>query len=140
MQRIVQETANSRRVPFGQIFLAAPDVDSDVFRQLAGAYTRAAKRTTLYVSSRDRALAASGIVHDYPRAGYNPPLTILSGIDTVEVSNIDLTFLGHGYYADARDFLHDIHALMLNDEMPIKRMGLQAAKTDEGEEYWVIAK
>jgi esterase/lipase superfamily enzyme len=138
LHRIIQQAAAGGHVPFGQIFLAAPDVDADVFRQLAGVFTQVTERTTLYVSSRDRALASSGIVHDYPRAGYNPPVTIVPGIDTVEVSNIDLTFLGHGYYADARNFLQDMHALLLHNEPPEKRMGVRAASTVDAQAYWVI--
>jgi esterase/lipase superfamily enzyme len=33
--------------PFGQIILAAADVDADVFRQLSAAYAQVANRTTL---------------------------------------------------------------------------------------------
>jgi esterase/lipase superfamily enzyme len=142
MQRIIQEAnqLDSGRVPFGQILLAAPDVDADVFRQLAGIYAQAAQRTTLYVSSRDMALASSGIVHGSPRAGYKPPVTVVPAIDTVEVSNIDLTFLGHGYFAEARDLLHDMHALLEYNAAPEKRLGLRPARTDDGEAYWIIGK
>lgn len=138
MQQILQQAQVMGTIPFGQIFLAAPDVDSDVFENLAGAYPNLAQRTTLYVSSKDKALHVSGILHDYPRAGYYPPVTVLPGIDTVEVSNIDMTFLGHGYYADARDLLSDIHALLMHDESPDKRFGLQEDYTEDGKLYWVI--
>jgi len=40
--------------PFGQVILAAADVDADVFRQLSAAYAEVASRTTLYVSKRDQ--------------------------------------------------------------------------------------
>ena len=52
--------------------------------------SQVAARTTLYVSSKDRALASSGIVHDAPRAGYTPPVTIVDGIDTVPSACVDL--------------------------------------------------
>jgi esterase/lipase superfamily enzyme len=115
-------------VPFGQIFLAAPDVDAEEFLLESAVYRGAAKRTTLYASSRDRALASSGILHGgYPRAGYAPPITVVDGLDTVEVTNVDLSWLGHGYYADARDLLHDMHAVLLHDDPPEKRHGLRAS-------------
>jgi esterase/lipase superfamily enzyme len=79
---------------FSQIFLAAPDVDADLFRELALVYPKISRRATMYVSSRDRALEASYWLHDYPRAGFAPPITIVDGIDTVEVTDIDLTLLG----------------------------------------------
>jgi|GEM_PF-1207463 len=138
LQRIVQQVAQAGRIPFGHLVLAAPDIDAELFHDLAAAYTRVAQRTTLYVSSKDKALATSGILHDYPRAGYVPPVTVMQGIDTIEVSNADLTFLGHGYYAAARDLLHDIHDLILHGSPPKSRLGLISAKTPEGRGYWRI--
>jgi esterase/lipase superfamily enzyme len=110
LQRVVKEVKADGSVPFGQIFLAAPDVDLDVFRDLASVYKQLSERTTLYVSSRDKALASSGFIHDHPRAGFVPPVTIVPGIDTIEVSSIDLTLLGHGYVASARSILSDMSA------------------------------
>jgi esterase/lipase superfamily enzyme len=138
MQRIVAQASGAGAALFGQIILAAPDVDSDVFRQLAGDCCRSAQRTTLYISSRDKALASSGIIHRAPRAGYWPPVTVLPGIDTVEVSNIDLTWLGHGYVAEARDILTDIHALFLHNDPPQNRMGMRAKVSEAGDAYWVV--
>ena len=121
-----------------QVFLAAPDIDEDLFRDLSDVYRSMAMRTTMYVSSKDLALNSSGIIHDHPRAGYTPPVTVVEGVDTVEVSNIDLTFLGHGYVASARPVLADMHNVMASDAAPKRRFGLQLAFTDDGEEYWRI--
>lgn len=41
-------------VKFGQIFLAALDVDADLFKQLAKVYPTISERTTLYVSAKDK--------------------------------------------------------------------------------------
>jgi hypothetical protein len=62
----------------------------------------------------------------------------LPGIDTINVTNADLTLLGHGYVADARDVLTDMHALITQDAPPDKRFGLREAKNEEGERYWLI--
>jgi esterase/lipase superfamily enzyme len=134
LQRIGAAAAGLAKIPLGQLVLAAPDIDAALFRDLAKAYSLG-QRTTLYVSSKDRALAASGIVHDHPRAGYTPPVTVIDGIDTIEVSNIDLTFLGHGYYAAARDLLHDMHELISYGAAPSARHGLRQAGG-----YWRIAR
>ena len=142
MQRIFDRVQTESEVSFGQIFLAAPDVDPDLFQDLAEAYRNLAERTTLYVSSKDRALQSSGIVHNYPRLGFcsSPEeITIVEGIDTVEVSNIDLSWLGHGYYGDARDLLQDIHKLLTNDTPPNKRFAFQPA-TVRNQKYWIIGK
>lgn len=138
LQRVMQQAAGAGKVPFGQMLLAAPDIDAALFRDLAKLYPQLGQHTTLYVSSKDKALAASGIVHDHPRAGYTPPVTVVPGIDTVEVSNVDLTFLGHGYYAAARNVLHDMHNLIMHGSPPKSRMGLITATTPEGQPYWQI--
>jgi esterase/lipase superfamily enzyme len=136
-QELAQRAATGSRVRFGQIFLAAPDVDAEVFARLAAAYTQMAQRTTLYASSNDKALAGSGIIYGAPRAGYAPPITIVPGIDTVEVSAIDLSKLGHGYFGAARSFLSDIYALMQSDQPPAKRIGLIEWQGISGT-YWRI--
>ena len=135
VQRIVGRAEEAASVPFGHVVLAAPDVDARVFGDLAALYLRVARRTTLYASSKDRALKSSGLIHDAPCAGYTPPVTTVSGIDTVEVSNVDLTFLGHGYFAAARDLLHDLHDLLVNDLPPERRMGLEPSRDGR---YWII--
>jgi esterase/lipase superfamily enzyme len=138
MKELLRRAADKTGIRFGQIFLAAPDVDASKFAKLAQAYDSLAARTTLYVSSKDRALASSGILHEFERAGFVPPVTILDGIDTVETSFIDLSFLGHGYFADARSLLQDMHSLLRKDSPPAERFGLRAA-TYDGRPYWVIS-
>ncbi|BBD63133.1 protein of unknown function DUF900, hydrolase-like (plasmid) [Nostoc sp. HK-01] len=137
MQRILAQVQGKSEISFGQIFLAAPDVDPDIFEELAQAYQNLAERTTLYISAKDKALATSGIIHDHPRVGFFPPITVVDGIDTVEVSNIDLTLLGHGYFADARDLLQDMHHLLINNTSPEKRFGLRK-KQENGQTFWII--
>src|SRR5207249_12069192 len=69
---VVGRIQKSLTVPLSQIILAAPDVDVDLFKRLAAVYATISKKTTMYVSGKDKALWSSGIVHDYPRAGYTP--------------------------------------------------------------------
>jgi len=135
MINILNKVKANSGTKFGQIFLAAPDEDTMVFRKLADVYPKITERTTLYVSSKDKALATSGIIHDYPRAGYTPPVTVIPGIDTVETEAVDLTFLGHGYYSDAKSVLGDMYTLMKKDQPPSKRDGLKVVVSD-GLRYW----
>jgi esterase/lipase superfamily enzyme len=123
---------------FNQIILAAPDVDADTFRQLCDAYAKVARRTTLYMSQRDRAVEASRWLYSAPRVGYAPPIFVAPGIDTVNVTNVDVTRLGHGYVADARSVLEDMHALITRDAAPATRFGLYESQTADGDRYWVI--
>jgi esterase/lipase superfamily enzyme len=121
---------------FGQIFLAAPDIDARLFRQAATVYSRLSARTTLYVCSADRALAFSGRVRDDCRTGYCPPVTVVEGIDTIEASNVNLDMLGHSYYAEAASVLYDMAFLLQIDLPPVRRPSLIPSKSDDGAAYW----
>ena len=138
VDRIARDAERRAGVRFGQFILAAPDVDTRKFQQLCGAYRALSERTTLYVSSRDVAVETSRWLHDFPRAGLLPPVTIADGIDTVNVVNADLTLLGHGYVAEARSVVSDMHALIRHDAAPQSRFGVRAMTTEQGQPYWLI--
>jgi esterase/lipase superfamily enzyme len=138
IDRIATTAAKESRVPFNQIILAAADVDRDTFARLSVAYRSVAQRTTMYVCARDRAVEASHWLHDYPRAGLAPPVLVVPGIDTINVSNLDLTLLGHGYVAEARDVLQDMHRLIREGSPPERRFGLRREVTPEGATYWMV--
>jgi esterase/lipase superfamily enzyme len=107
-------------VRFGQVFLAAPDVDANLFRQLARVYPRVSDRTTLYVSAADRALGLSRLISNTQRIGYTPPVTIVPGIDTVEATKVDVGWLGHGYYAEAASVMYDMASLIRRNDAPTR--------------------
>ncbi|HEU4728020.1 MAG TPA: alpha/beta hydrolase [Kofleriaceae bacterium] len=136
LQRISQPAAGPGTPRFGQLLLVAPDLDGNQLRDLATICRQLAQGTTLYISSKDRAPGGPGSVHDHAAAGYAPPLMIAPGIDTVEVWRADLTFLGHGYYAAARELLRDMHALIMHGTRAEARAGLVAARTSDGQPYW----
>jgi esterase/lipase superfamily enzyme len=125
-------------VRFGQVILAAADVDSGTFQSLCGAFVSLAKRATLYISGRDRAVEASRWLHDFARVGLMPPIFVVPGIDTVSVTNADLTMLGHGYVGEARDVLQDIHRLLVSNDPPERRFGLRKDQTQAGDPFWTI--
>lgn len=138
IEHVVNGLTNLQRMRVGQIILAAPDVDCDEFANLAKVYKQIAKRTTMYISAKDRALATSGFLHEYPRAGILPPVTCVPGIDTVEATNVDLSFLGHSHYAEARALIYDMHALIHKNDPPDDRAGLDPAFNEKGEKYWKV--
>jgi esterase/lipase superfamily enzyme len=135
--RITAHASAVGNVKFGQILLAAPDIDVDLFNELARVYPSISKRTTMYVSAKDRALGMSSWLQDSNRAGFTPPVTLLDGIDTIEVTNIDLTLLGHGYFAEAAPVLYDIKELMDSNSDPDKRLRTRPMGPQE-KRYWVI--
>jgi esterase/lipase superfamily enzyme len=121
LQRIAASAQTRGQVKFGQIFLAAPDVDRDLFVDLAELYAEHAERTTLYASDADLPVHMSALLHDAPRAGYYIPYTVAPGIDTVAVPDFDLDLLGHAYFAQAEALLHDIFDLMRHGKPPGQR-------------------
>jgi esterase/lipase superfamily enzyme len=138
VNRIAKAAQMRSKIPFAQIVLAAADVDIDTFHDLSSAYKKVARRTTLYVSTRDHAVEASRWLHSFARAGLAPPICIQPGIDTVNVENSDLSLLGHGYIAETRDVLNDIHQLFNSNTAPNKRFGLREKRDENGKRYWVI--
>ncbi len=138
MTRIASNAAAGSDKLFGQIILAAPDVDRRTFAMLCNAYPEVGTRTTLYVSSKDLAVRSSRTVHAVARVGFEPPVTIEPGIDTVSVSKVDLSFLGHGYVAGCRAVLTDIHQLIVSELAPSRRAGMTMMVTGQGA-YWELA-
>jgi len=139
LQRIAANAQTRGKVKFGQIFLAAPDVDRDLFLDLAGLYAEHAERATLYASDGDRPVHLSAKLHDAPRAGYFEPYTVAAGVDTVAVPDFDIDLLGHSYFAQANALLHDIYDLMRHDQSPARRQRLKPASVD-GLSFWKLGR
>lgn len=121
-----------------QVIFAAPDIDCDRFVQLAEKFKGAARRCTLYASSRDVALMASKFVHGYPRAGEaGAALLVVEGIDTIDASLVDTSLVGlhHSYFGSERSILNDMFNLIAQELAPDKRFDLQAAG-DAIRKYW----
>ncbi len=137
LQRIAGNAETRGRVRFGQIFLAAPDIDRDLFLDLAELYPEHSDRTTLYSSNRDRAVHLSSKFHDAPRAGYFTPYTVAPGIDTIAVPDFDVDLLGHSYFAQAEALLHDMFDLLRHGAPPNERQRL-APREVEGQRFWQV--
>ena len=139
LQRIAANAELGGRVKFGQVILAAPDVDRDLFLELAGLYSKHAARTTLYASDRDLPVHASSKLHDAPRAGYYRPYTVAPGVDTIAVPAFNIDLLGHGYFAQAAAMLHDIFDLLHQDSPPKLRQRI-AEGSDGDAVFWKLVR
>ena len=125
---------------FSNVILAAPDVDAEVFRQMAPAIAQTGQHVTLYASSNDNALIASKRVHGYPRAGESGEhLVIVPGIETIDVSTVDTSFLGHSYYGTSDSILSDLYHLVMQSLPARERRWLEPRSMD-GLTYWVFHK
>jgi esterase/lipase superfamily enzyme len=129
----------SSKPMFNEVVLTAPDIDAEVFiNDIAPAVVKTARRVTLYASSNDEALIISKKVHGYPRAGDSgSQLVVVPGIDTVDVSAVDTSLLGHNYYGDNSSVLTDIFEL-LNDSKPADQRQWLRAERSGLLKYWVF--
>ncbi|MCC9609743.1 alpha/beta hydrolase [Blastopirellula sp. JC732] len=124
---------------FNQVVLAAPDVDAQVFKEeIAPQIVRASNQVTLYASANDLALLASKNVNGYPRAGdVRPEIVIVPGVDTIDVSAIDTSLIGHAYYGDNDSIICDIFTLLHQPQPAAHRQWLRSV-SGPGGMYWVF--
>ncbi|MBL8880743.1 MAG: alpha/beta hydrolase [Phycisphaerales bacterium] len=117
--------------PFGQIILAAADMDAQIFeRDYAPYLAKAAKRVTVYVSSADWALGGAQRLHLYSRLGQSPLSRVdlqllLNRIDVVDATEVDHDFFGHFYYAECPAVLEDIQRVLQGYDAEGPERGLQ---------------
>ncbi len=125
---------------FNQIVLTAPDIDAEIFKtQIVPAVTRVADRVTLYASSHDTALALSKKINGHPRAGDSGAgLVVVKGIDTIDVSAVDTSLVGHSYYGSSDTVLTDIWDLIKSAKSPDMRDYLRPRDYAGGLKYWVF--
>ncbi|MGD9720190.1 MAG: alpha/beta hydrolase [Pirellulales bacterium] len=124
---------------FRELVLAAPDIDSRVFRsQVLPHITRNVEHCTLYASSRDRALLMSRFFHNYQRLGETEPeLLVAMGIDTIDASLVDTSLLGHSYIGDVQSIVSDLRELVVSGKRPVERLGLELLEHN-ALKYWLI--
>jgi len=135
LQRIAADAERRTKVKFSQIFLAAPDVDRDLFIGLSTLFPQFGERTTLYASRADLAVYTSKWIHGSPRAGYFDPYTVVDRIDTIEVPDFDLDLIGHGYFAEAKALLYDMYGLIRTNAPPDQRPNLTPVSSLDGN-FW----
>jgi esterase/lipase superfamily enzyme len=149
LAKTLEAMARSRgqRIAFEQVVFAAADVDAADFRaQYVPAIASLAKRITMYVSAADKALLASQKLRKYPRAGEaGANMLVMEGIDTIDVSPIDTTFLGHSYLT-TKPVFQDLLNLLRSGGGPGERCGslpkcyLEALRWTNGLAYWRFIK
>lgn len=125
-----------------EIILAAPDIDADVFKRDIGPkmISKIGKPITLYVSSDDLALLASKKVHGNHRAGEaGAQIVVLKGIETIDASGQDSSFLSHSYFATTSNLIKDIFDLMKSGKRATDRETLERV-SKANLQYWKVKK
>ncbi|WP_315853721.1 alpha/beta hydrolase [Candidatus Laterigemmans baculatus] len=140
LSEISFQLSEDEQPPFDRVVLAAPDVDADHFRKdLAPRLLETSRHVTLYASSDDRALIASKQVHGYPRAGESgSQIVVVPGVETIDVSGIDLSLLGHSYYGDNGAMLRDLFQLV-HDRLPAGQRASLLPRGYGTMTYWQLA-
>ncbi len=121
---------------FREVILAAPDIDADVFKEMAEELKIKAKRITLYASSKDYALEASRKVHGLLRAGDSEKMVIVDGVDSIDASRASTDVLGHGYVFNS-SILFDIESLFRSGKPPGQRERLRVQQMGKLL-YWML--
>lgn len=120
-----------------QVILAAADVDNRIMPHLGVHAIEHSERITSYASGIDKALKLSGWRHKFPRIGMTPPTYVIDGMDTIVVSDLDLSENAHSYIAGSRVILTDVFSILKNGLPPESRHGLEMATTGSLR-YWKI--
>ncbi|NVK52518.1 MAG: alpha/beta hydrolase [Flavobacteriaceae bacterium] len=123
-----------------EIILAAPDIDADVFRRdiAPQMVKKIQKPITLYVSSDDLALVASRKVHGNARAGdAGRGVVVVKGVETIDASGVDTSFLSHSYFATAKTIIEDILDLIKSGKRAAYRETLERVSR-ENVIYWKV--
>lgn len=131
-------TVSNKGPIFNQIVLAAPDVDTEVFkRDIAPFIVSKAKRTTIYTSKTDLALIASRYFNNGPRLGDSGAEIInYPGIDTIDATAVDSSLLGHSYYGSNITVLTDVGHLLRGEPLA-QRVYLRPIR-DGQTSYWTF--
>jgi esterase/lipase superfamily enzyme len=125
-----------------EIILAAPDIDADVFKRdiAPQMVSLVQKPITLYVSADDVALKASKTLHGYPRAGDSGDgIVLINGIETIDATGIDTSFLSHSYFADTTSIISDIFDLIKTGKRAMSRKRLKLIEL-RNSIYWKVRK
>lgn len=117
------------------LVLCAPDVGIRDFQDWIPAAARQSERTTLYVSRGDVALVASENLHLESRIGSGTALDVVDGLETIDCSDIEFSFLGHSYYGSNLDVLGDLFELIKLDRPAHKRAHLRSVAKGTGERW-----
>lgn len=123
-----------------EVILAAPDIDADVFRRdiAPKMVKKIGKPITLYVSSDDLALLASRKVHGNKRAGdAGKGIVLVKGIETIDASGVDTSFLSHSYFATTSTIIADILDLIKSGKRAANRETLEKVSRDNVT-YWKV--
>lgn len=142
-----------QRLRLGQIYFAAPDIDTRRAVRDLEQYVKVVERVSIAANLNDSALRFSNLVNRASRAGRPDPSELDTaqtgflveasqrlGFDLIRVNPYDIPKLpesSHAFWYEDPWVSSDLLGLMLLDAEP-QRRGLDAQSTDSGTRYWVF--
>jgi len=137
------------------VVLTAPDVDYNEFNdQFKHALKALARKTTIYVSSNDRALLASRLLNRGRRRGestlsprqLDKAVRVTDSIDpdsedvtVVDVTPVNRTRNFHNFSLETPEFFDDLYLRLTNVETPRSRL-IYAVEAPNGSVYWILTR
>jgi esterase/lipase superfamily enzyme len=115
LERVSEKLPDAARKKFGEVVMAAPDIDAEVFmKRYTPHVQRCARRVTVYASGNDIALKTSSSARSgRPRVGVNAALTAgLAWLDSIDASTVDTSLLGHSYFGERSVVMSDIRGIL----------------------------
>ncbi len=131
--------SETARRPIHNLVLCAPDVGLGDFKAWVPDVVPLCVRVTLYANSSDTALIASKSLHAKPRAGDARFMPIVDGVQTIDCSRIDMSFMGHSYYGSNPDVLTDLFTILRENAEASQRPHLKRRWSRHGT-YWEFAR
>ena len=124
------------------VALFAADIDKNTYgARYSKTVNKSATRVLVYVSARDKALAASGELHGaHPRLGQTHPEPYTDDkSETIDATDAGHDVLGHGYLAGNRAVITDLGYAIAEGIPGWRRPGLRAGPNRIATKYyWLI--
>jgi esterase/lipase superfamily enzyme len=142
-EALVQANLSGEKFEIAELVLAAPDVDKDLFKQRARQIRQSVGNVTIYASSADKALMASGEGAWVSRIGFveatGPHL--VEGVEVIDVTAVGDTLLelNHGTYSGNRSVLDDVGRIIKTGLRPphVRSPTLRRMPNSDLVQYWM---
>jgi esterase/lipase superfamily enzyme/Tfp pilus assembly protein PilF len=131
-----------KKLNLGEMVLASPDLDPDLFQRSYRRLQQRGATITVYGASSDRALGLSSWLRDRPQLGFIPsggPTRLVAGADLIDITavNSDVFSLNHDLYANSPAIIGDLRRLMKDGQRPPDaRTGELVKVPAAGGVYW----
>lgn len=114
----------------GQLVMIAPDVDSDIFKDLVSR-SGPFQQKTFYVSNHDWALRAAGWLRPRAfRAGdARKQYLVIKGVDTIDMSPLKAGRVGHSVYDYSQVMFDDLGAVLRNQPPEARKLSSCTVKS-----------